>query len=315
MSASAGHRRRVRPERRRFLTLLAVLVAAAVPASLAWACNPNAGIFVNPNATAGSQLVISGTNFNANASVGLAISPGGGGTSVTTSSIGGFRVTINAPSTPGTYNIQASETTAEGAFSVGPKAVVTVTSPAASAPSGARPGAGSKAPSTTRPTAPSAGKFKEPEVPRARGFARGDNSNGGRQRSTAPAGGGINTAARLNAGEGVVKSAGGSTVFAGSVTRADRVASTSGARSGAARRSGRAAAKASLPKSSAVGDLWTGFKASNAPGLRAKASEPAPSGGAGSLLGLGLGLVALGAVALIGGLALSGARKRKAVAR
>jgi hypothetical protein len=316
MAAFFDRKKLSRSDRRRALALLGLLTILVVPASIAWACTPQAHLRIDPTVTAGSSMTVGGADFKPNVQINFNLDPGGSAGSVTTSSVGAFSTTITAPSTPGNYTLSAIGYDADGSVTAGlpQQASFTVTGASQPAAPGStiQPGrSGASAPAT----APSPGRFSEPEVPRARAFGspkRG--SSRGRQRA-ATRGGGPGRQAALNAGDGVIKASSGA-VFAGSVARADRVAGASRGRSGAAGRS-RAHAKTTTTPSqrSAAGDVWGGFKSSNAPGLVARGSDAAPSGGPGSLFALSLGLLIAGGLALVAGLAVTEARKRRARAR
>lgn len=64
---------------------------------------------------------------------------------------------------------------------------------------------------------------------------------------------------------------------------------------------------------SATGDLWSGFGTASGPSASGNAATPAPSSGSGNMA-LGMGLMAVGGVALLGGFALAEVRRRRAIA-
>jgi hypothetical protein len=317
MASFLGRKKLSRSDRRRALALLGLLTILVVPASIAWACNPQAHLRIDPTVTAGSSMTVGGTDFKPNVQINFNFEPGGSAGSVTTSSAGGFNTTITAPSTPGNYTLSAIGYEADGSVTAGLPQQASFTVTGASQPaapgSTSQPGrSGTSAPAT----APSPGRFSEPEVPKARAFASPKRGSSGSRQRAAVRGGGAGRQAALNAGDGVIKASSGA-VFAGSVARADRVAAASRGRSAAAGRSRAHAAKTTTTPSqrSAAGDVWSGFKSSNAPGLVARGSDAAPSGGPGSLFALSLGLLIAGGLALVSGLAVTEARKRRARAR
>ncbi len=90
---------------------------------------------------------------------------------------------------------------------------------------------------------------------------------------------------------------------------ANRASGRDGARAG-----GRSPAQSPTAQS-AVGDLWSGFEADEASSLTPSGADGVPAdSGPGSGFGVGLALVGLGGAALLGGLALTGARRRRSVA-
>ena len=92
--------------------------------------------------------------------------------------------------------------------------------------------------------------------------------------------------------------------------------STGGATvAGATQAAGTARARntASTPSQrAAIGNAWTGNQLGQAPSLMSD-SASSPSGGTGSQLGLGLGLLGFGVLALIAGLTAAEVRRRRAM--
>lgn len=293
--------------RRRTVSLLAVLTAVLVPAALAWACNPQARLHLDRSAyTTGSQMQVSGVDFKEDVQLTLSLEPGGAVATVTTSSTGYFTARVPAPSSPGSYTLSAVGFEGDKVIDGLPARVSFSVTPAS------RPGSTPQT-GTSRPgaTAPTPGRFVEPEVPRARRFsAPSRRASGGRAPARSRTGGGTDRAAAVTTGAGVIKGSSG-TVFAGSVARADRVASTSRGKSGAASDARRGKAARSSARSAVGEDVWSGFS-DKAPGLLGSSFEAVPDGGAGSQLGWGLGLLALGLLALVSGFAGAEVRRRRA---
>lgn len=278
------------------LTAVSLLL---VPAAIAWACNPQAQLQPNQASyTPGETMQLSGSFFPR----GMAINVTGPNFSrtVTTTSNGAFSVSVPVPTTPGSYTVRA--TRADGAAQSGLPKVVSfqVAKAVSTAPA---PVTGPPSRSTTGATNPS---FSEPGVARspARGVARTT-----QPRSTQPA----PTTGGVAGGGTVVTGTTGVPVFAGSVapaqttfgapapaTAAQRSAASSRRSSTAA--SGRAAASDS--------DVWSGFAPGRTPSLTSSAAG-APDGGTGSSLGLGIGLLAFGLLALAAGLTAAEVQRRR----
>jgi hypothetical protein len=305
------------------LLTLSVVAALLVPAAIAWACNPQAYLRLDkPGYTAGEQMAVSGAFFKGNRKLTLSFEPSGTGGSVTTTSNGFFATKLTAPSAPGSYTLSAVGYEADGSVTTGLPARISfdVSASAADQP-GSQPGAtqpGSQ-PGATQPGSrpqpgakqPSPGKSVQPKERRGRSFSSpGSRPSRGRTPGTRARGG----TGAANAGDGVIDTSNGA-VFAGSVAREDRgaLASRSG-QSGAAKPQGRGTQGAgAASERSASGDVWSGFGSAKAPSLNPGATDPAVSQDAGSQLGWGLGLLALGLLALVGGLTAE-ARRRRAVA-
>lgn len=294
------------PARRRALATLGVLALVLVPVSIAWACNPQAYLRISPSTVGpGTQMSISGAFFKPNAQLTFSFEPGGPAGSVTTSANGSFSTSITAPSNTGSYTLSAVGFESDGSVTNGlpARASFTVAPPggAGSPPGGDSSGAvgGGSPPSAS---SPGAGRFAEPETPRARRVAPGRTSFGERQ-SGAGVRGGSGSAGAVEAGAGVIETAAGD-VFASTVPRADRTSAASSGRAGAARDS----------RASALGeDVWTGFSSADAPSLLSDADDAVPAGdGGGSQLAWGVGLLALGLLSLVAGLTAMEVRKRRA---
>ena len=299
------------------MSLLVVSTSILVPAAIAWTCNPQAYLQLDKGSyTPGSQMRVSGAFFKSNAQLTLSLEPGGQVATVTTSGNGSFTTTITAPSAAGSYTMSAVGFEEDGSVTNGlpARASFTVATAGARAPAGSAPQPGASQPQTSRPgaTAPAPGRFAEPEVPRARAFASpGRGSSGARQPASRAGGGTANrTAAAVNTGAGVIPGSSGA-VFAGSVARADRAAATSPGTSGAASRSRAGKVAGSTAPSAQGEDVWSGFASAQAPGLSG-GSDAVSDGGAGSELGWGLGLLAIGLLALVSGLTVAEVRRRRA---
>lgn len=323
MASPKGRHSSKRFSRRPMLGLLVVLAVALVPAAIAWACNPQAYLRLDQTKfEPGSEMRVSGAFFKAGANLTLSIEPGGVVGTVTTSGNGSFSTTVRAPSSAGSYTLSAVGYEADGTITNGLPARASFTvGAAASAPpqSGSAPQSGTSQPEAGRPGAapPSAGRFAEPEVPRTRGFSSPERrSSGGREPATRTGGGSSgDRAAAVNTGAGVITRSTGpgasstGAVFAGSLARTDRAATAS---PGAAKQA-REGKGAGSSGASAVGeDAWSGFESGDVPGLLSSGSDAVPDGGTGSQLGWGLGLLALGLLALVSGLTVAEVRRRRA---
>ena len=299
------------PERRRtvFLAILALATAGLVPASIAWACNAQAIVQIPPTVESGSPVTISGASFKGDRQLTLSFDPGGVAGTVTTAANGAFTTTVTAPSAPGSYTLSAIGFEPDGTVTNGlpARASFTVVAasqppPATSTPQPGGSGSGAPQPGATSPrTGSSLTTTGAPSTPR-----RG---SGGRSESAAGGSGSVGTgsgdagAGAISAGAGVVEDSAG-TVFAGSIPRGERVAKS------------RAGAKAAAPSvRSVASDIWAGFESAKAPSLRAGAGEATLGGGPGSQLAWGVGLFALGLLALGSGLATGALKRRRAAAR
>ena len=282
--------------RRKGMIALTAVSLLLVPAAIAWACNPQAQL--QPNQASyepGQTMQLSGSFFPG--STRLAVSGPGISTTVTTTSNGTFQVSVPVPSTPGSYSVRVTK--ADGTAQSGlPKvASFQVARAVSSAPA---PVTGPPSRSTTGATNPT---FSEPGVSRSetRSVARTPRSQ------AAPTTGGV-------AGGGtVVTGTTGVPVFAGSVAPAQTTfgapapataakGSTAATKRSSAASSGRAAASDS--------DVWSGFAPGRTPSLTSSAAG-APDGGTGSSLGLGIGLLAFGLLALAAGLTAAEVSRRR----
>jgi hypothetical protein len=90
--------------RRRGAFVVVAVVAALIPAAIAWACNPQAHLSVSNGAPSpGESLTVSGSYFNSADTINVS-GPGVSGTEPGPS----FTVTGTAPSSPGTYTVTAT---------------------------------------------------------------------------------------------------------------------------------------------------------------------------------------------------------------
>jgi len=311
----SGTRGSDRSTRLRATAVLAVMAVVLVPVAIAWACNPQANLRLdNPSYGPGDRIGVSGAFFKGNADLTITIEPGGSSTTVRAASNGFFATSITAPSTPGSYTVSAIGFESDGTVTPGlPARASFQVSPVSQAPQGG----GSPTGPTTQPgaTAPGAnqprtGRFAEPKVPRATPFPSGKRRKSPTTRGRSGAG---DRTAAVTTGAGVIKRPGGA-VFAGSVARADRPAAVASPGKRGKARETKGGAKTTTPSErSALGDVWSGVASANAPSLLPKASDAAPSGGGtGFQLIWGLALIGISSVALAGGLAAAGARRRKA---
>lgn len=279
--------------RRRGVTFASLVVAAVViPVAIAYACNPQAHVSLDKTSyQPGGTVTVYGSYFPGNASI--TVTGPTGSVPVTASPGGGFSTSLKAPSGPGPYTITASRPTggfASASFSVSnPQSAVTT-----------KPGNSGNGQSSTS-GAPS---FRDPQVSRSRGTATSQSGSGdtaGGNASTSRSGGGSTTPS-------TVTGPSGQQVFAGSAPAAAVAAAPTVARSRseAART---ATAGTSSATQSALGDLYSNYQPGRTPSLMG--ASGAPSGGAGSSLGLGIGLLAFGFMSLVAGLTVAEARRRR----
>ena len=290
---------------RRGIVALAAVSLLLVPAAIAWACNPQAQLTPDQASySPGESMRVSGSYFPSNTSITVTSSTGAVATATTNGS-GAFVISsLRAPSSPGTYSLKATKT--DGTAQSGLPKVVSfaVASPAARAP------ASSPAPPAATQQ-PGARAFVEPGVTRSpvRSVAgNGTSGDGGGGQPGSGSTGGV-------AGGGtVVTGTTGVPVFAGSVAPATTFGAApaaapqsatpgTAARSTSARSTGRAAA--------ADSDVWSGFANGRTPSLTSDAAA-APDSDTGSGLGLGIGLLAVGLLALVAGLTAAEVRRRRA---
>lgn len=287
--------------RRSFWIVLTAAALVVIPAAIAWACNPQAHLTLDRTSySPGQSMVVAGSYFN-DADV-ISITGPGVATSASPRG-GGFRVTVTAPSSPGSYTITASKS---GGYRAGlPKsASFSVAAPASSRPTPAQP--------NSQGSQGSGPAFSEPGVARspASSVQGGGNNTGGGGGGDSPTGG-------VGGGGTTTTGASGQTVFAGSAAPAQQSSFIPGA-GGAAGTAAKAAVGSSgkggarPSERAATADVWSGF----APGRTASLTSAAgaPDGGTGSQLGLGIGLLALGLLALVSGLTAAEVRRRRALA-
>lgn len=282
--------------RRRKLSIGLLLAAfVVVPAAIAWACNPQAHISLDRTSYApGQTITVYGSYFPNNATITVT---GPGSSQQVTAAGGGFVTSFTAPSTAGSYVINASRPT--GGFA---SASYTVAVPAtAPAPRSETPPA----------SAPEGEAFETPGVTRserapATSGGRGDGGGGGGGTTqSAPGEGGSGTG-------GSVQTVAGQPVFVGSApsTTAGTFATTPAAEE-TTRGTGRERNASAAPSEQAAsGDVWSGFAPGRTASLTAGA-DGMSDGGTGSELGLGIALLVLGLLGLAGGLTAAEVRRRR----
>ena len=302
------------------LVALSVAAMLLVPAAIAWACNPQAhmkcggaqGCQVAP----GGSLNVSGTYFQTNTDLALSLDSGGAVTTVKTNAGGAFSTTIQAPSQPGSYTLLAKRS--DGAARGGLPARLSFE---VAAPSAAAPSPTADAPAATPQAQGPA--FNEPSVNQSP--AQRPSTGGGDQGTSTP---GDSPAARTPTSGGsdgtAITQDAGREVFAGSVAPSGDSSTTSFGSPSAAPTSGSQAEPATgtsgrssgTPSEQAAGgDVWSGFGSGSSASLLPSADDAAVSdGGAGSGLGWGIGLLSLGLLALVSGVAVAEVRRRRALA-
>lgn len=272
------------------------------PAAIAWACNPQASISVDSTSVRpGGTVTVYGSYFPGNADI--TVSGPTGSSAVKTSAGGSFAKSFTVPSKPGSYVINATRPTG-GAASV----AFRVASPTAPKPAPVQ----TQAPGAAAPSVPS---FDSPSVVRSErqrsdtGSAGG--SGGGPGAQTAPG----NTGS--GSGGGVVVTPSGAPVFVGPAPAASSSGfATVPAPAGAAAGSSKAARQSSSATPSdqaASGYVWSGFAPGRTPSL-ATAGDMVSEGDSDSGLGLGIGLLAFGLLALVGGVTAAEVSRRRAAA-
>ena len=276
---------------------LLVAVMVMVPAAIAWACNPQAHLSLDRTSySPGQSITVYGSYFPGNADI--TVSGPTGSRSVKTSGGGAFSTTFTAPSRAGSYVISATRPT-------GGRASVAF---GAAARQASAPAPVTESPGSAAPRAPSFDSASVVRSERERSGAGSGGNDGGPGVQTSPG----NTGS--GSGGGVISQAGAS-VFAGSVPAGTpgtfAAAPTTAATTGeAARQSSRGA---SPSEQTAAGYAWSGFAPGETPSL-ASADEMASEGDTGSGLGLGIGLLAFGLLALAAGLTAAEVSRRRAAA-
>jgi len=286
-----------RRSRRRGLIGLTAVSLLLVPAAIAWACNPQAQLQPNQASfTPGQTMTLNGSFFPSR--VGIAISGPGISTTVTTTSNGTFQVSVPVPSTPGSYSVRA--TRADGTATGGlPKvASFQVVRPASAAPT----------PATRAPSQTTSGSgnpsFNTPGVSRSPVTGVSPTS---KSKSTQPA----PTTGGVAGGGTVVTGSTGVPVFAGSVAPAQSsFAAPATASKSATVVAKRSAAAVGGRTAASDSDVWSGFAPGRTPSLTSSAAG-APDTGSGSSLGLGIGLLAFGLLALAAGLTAAEVQRRR----
>lgn len=307
------------------LKLWVALIAAAlvvIPTAVAWACNPQAHMSLNRTSySPGQTIVINGSYFNDQDTIKVS---GPNGSTTATPSGGGFRVALTAPSSPGSYTITATKD--GGGYRAGlPKSASFAVASPASAGSGdsspSEPGRSPTSPTTqgSPDTQDSTPSFGEPGVGRSpssstqqqRTTARQRGGNGGGSSSPAAGTVGSRITAGVAGGGTITTGASGQRVFAGSAAPGQQSFLPSAGGSKSANGSTNAAGVRPSERA-ATADVWSGFAPGKTASLMAGADQP--GGGTGSQLGLGIGLLAFGLVALMSGLTAAEVRRRRASA-
>ena len=272
---------------------ISVIAAVLVPAAIAWACNPQANMHLSSTSVKpGGEITATGSFFVRSTALRVSIEPGGDSDVVTTNENGAFSITLQAPSEPGSYTVYAQR--ADGKYQRGLPARASFEVTGASTGGGGQP----------------SGSFREPSVSRS---PSGSETTAGatpapRSTPTAPS-----TPPRSTAGttpqQVVVATPAGQPAFAGSVTpAAQRSTSPSGTTT-------RPAESRQPSERTATADLWSGFGNGRNPSLIPGAADGiAADDGPGSAMTLGLALLGLGLLALLTGLAVAQARRRRTFA-
>ena len=308
--------------RKRRTVLLSVAVVLLVPAAIAWACNPQAhmkcggaqGCQVAP----GGSLNVSGTYFQTNTDLALSLDSGGAVTTVKTNAGGAFSTTIQAPSQPGSYTLLAKRSDGAARSGLPARLSFEVTSSSSATPSPT-----AQPPASAAPQAQQGPAFNEPSVNRSPAQER--SSSGGREGSGTP---GDSPAARTPSsggsdGTAVTQDDAGRDVFGGSVAPTGGSTTPSFASPSASPTTGSQAepstgtsgrSSGTPSEQAAAGDVWSGFGSGSSASLMPNATDAAPDGGTGSGFGWGIGLLALGLLALVSGVAVAEVRRRRALA-
>lgn len=293
---------------RRFLLLISGLAALVLGgASFAWACGPQAVISVKPTSgPPGTQATVSGAGFREGAieihwdsATGVVLNRTTGPS---------FSVGVTIPqANAGVHHIVAvhteTQSTAPASFEV----------TAAQQP---RPD-----PEPQPQPQPNRGNTSK-SVSGGGGGSRATSGGGAdravqpaRSRASQEAPARISATAPASSQPRAVATDSGRVVFGGSVAPATVAGSR---RAGGANLSSAGAALGRKPQAAAgvpsertaSADLWSGARSGRSGSLTAL--EPAPESDSGSLLPVGLGLLAVGAVGLVGGLLIVGTRRRRA---
>jgi hypothetical protein len=320
-------------DRRRASIVLVALAVLLVPVAITWACGPNRAFQLSHSSCEpGCTMSASGSNYPAGSQLSLSLEPGGPLGSVTVPPSGSFSMSFSAPSSPGSYVVllqgfdpatgdPVAGTPARQSFSItasvsqpaapaqpqdpGPTADATPApaAPGASAPSApAQSGTPATPPRATAPgTASATTSGRRSERPAARDGAGSDRGGRGSGSGSAAA-----QPAAVAEPVGVVDRS-GEQVFAGSISRSERTSGAKAARPAASSATAR-------PSERSVGaEVWSGFNPSDGPSLLPQAGAvDAPKTGAESALLYGVLMLAVGSLALVGGLAVAAARRRRA---
>lgn len=307
--------------------ILALIVSAAVmvPAAVAFACNPQANISIDRTTVEpGATITVYGSYFQSGRAI--TVSSPAGSTTVTSSAGGGFTASVQAPSSPGTYVISATKPTggsAPATFRVAAPAAAPAPAPASSAPAPtAQQPAASQAPAQSTPSSRS---FDEPTVSRSeRGRAQTQPARSTAQPSTTQRSTSTPSRSRQAATPSTstgqpafspAPAAVAAPTFGAAPAPTAAAPSLPASRREPARETGRSTSPAPTASDlTATGDVWSGFAPGRTASLTAGA-DGMSDGGAGNALTIGIGLLAFGLLAIVGGFAVAEAQRRRVPAR
>ena len=304
--------------KRMLLSGLGLLTLTVGVTALAWACTPTAGVALT--GSGGSGFAYPGDDVRvevSNAGSGPVMVRWGGETGQVVASGTGpvFATSFKVPAVAdGVYvvAVTGSERNIEGEVKTG-RASLRVGEPGTTGSNTGTntSGAGSTARSPAPGSSPTSGSANGGEnVVSGRDSRTASGAEQGVARARAQGGGSAGkTGAGATADTGVKTLASGQAVFADSVGANTPKGATPAKRGSAAR-----SAKAAPSKSTASGDLWSGFASGKAPAA-SLGSSAGPESGPGSALTLGLALSAFGLLALAGGAGVAEARRRRRLAR
>lgn len=312
--------------KRMLLSGLGLLTLTVGVTALAWACTPNADVYVT--GSGGSGFAYPGTSMMAEVrayEAGAAVTVhwnGANGPVVARGTGPAFAATFPVPNVAdGVYTVVSKGLDSGGTVRLGQASVRVGEPGAASAPAagdgaesmgGSTAGGGNLA-RTPAPAGGTSGSASGSEGP-AQGTGGSTTVSGAERGVARTRAQGAGSAGKSGAGTagaaGVKTLASGQTVFADSVG-ADTPKGVTPAKRGTAARAAKGAAPS---KRSASGDLWSGF-ASGKASAASLGGSAGPASGPGSALTLGLALSALGLLVLGGGVGVAEMRRRRRLAR
>lgn len=305
-----------------FVAALGVGVAAFVGAGLAWACTPDSDIWIQPRSgSSGSTVTVTGNTFGEK-TVELRWGSTRGELLATVRGPS-FATTVTIPAaSAGAHYVQAVARNEDGTIAGAPAAPFSVVAPAPTPGGGAGTGSGAGgvgsagAPASGGQVVPGPGAGKTGKAP-TRGLTTSgrEHSKTRRQGGRSDGSGGRRTvyvpASRGNASAPqTIRAPSGNAVFADSLMPPGRATGRAGRANAATNRTGVGASGPSTR--SAASDLWGGFSAGRGPALTDVGRSLAPATRPGSQLAFGAGLLGAGVLALVGGLAIAEARRRRA---